>query len=136
MTDGAGGPSLLDFAFDAKNYTLAREKALLANELMDDKAAVKKVFTAESQMDKEDKKKYAKENAWTVAKRVTVARKAYEAAMKNGVRLGSRMPVDIPSIGSVAAELGGGISKLPTNSMLRMQLDAWRAVFAELYNNG
>ena len=85
---------------------------------------------------KEEKKAKAKENAWTVAKRVTVARKAYEAAMKNGVRLGSRMPVDIPSTGSVAAELGGGISKLPTNSMLRMQLDAWRAVFAELYNNG
>ena len=56
--------------------------------------------------------------------------------MKNGVRLGSRMPVDIPSTGSVAAELGAGISKLPTNSMLRMQLDAWRAIFAELYNNG
>ena len=132
-----GAPSVVESKIIAKQFKEFREKAAINKTLQQDTQDTKRIFKAdEAGLTKDQKKQKAKDNAWTVAKRVTVARKAYEAAMKNGVRLGSRMPVDIPSTGSVAAELGGGISKLPTNSMLRMQLDAWRAVFAELYNNG
>jgi hypothetical protein len=131
----ANEPGLEDVELVAKAYTAAREKALLENGLMEDKADVKKVFRAEDR-DKKAAKAQAKEEAWTEAKRVTLGRAIYGVANQNGLKFNSPLPVSIPTVGGVAVELGQYMTKMPTDSPQRAVLDSYRAFFAELYNNG
>lgn len=154
----ANEPGLEDVELIAKAYTVAREKALLNNQLNEDKADVKKVFRVEdrdkkaarerkpgeSDADyqarmvtvKAEAKAQAKEEAWTEAKRVTLGRAIYAVANQAGIKFSSALPVNIPTVGGVAVELGQYITKMPTDSPQRAILDAYRAFFAELYNNG
>lgn len=140
-------PALTDMELIAKKYTLAREQELLKGGLSTDKADTSKVFSSakarkqgESDEDykarMDEQKQVAKTEAWTEAKRVTLARKVYEVASQAGLRFQSSMPIDIPSVGGVAMELGQYITKMPTDSPQRAMLDAYARFFGELYNNG
>ena len=123
-------PLLNKVAIDAKEYGIAREKAMDTRGLLEAKAEVEKDRIKPAPGPVKDKA-----DRLNSAKRVTLARELHRIAKDpslGNIRLRSRMPTTIQDITYTAQELGAGMSGGDPNNQIWKKLDAFRAFFVSL----